>query len=176
MHIIVGVLATIAAVIFYLSRISKGASDLADAANEISNLPRRLRYRKKAGKKGLDLVQEPVEAATVLMVSVARLDKLGRVSDTQSDAIRDELVEHMQLDISYAEDLTINMRSISQYLTQPESTLFPMIRILQNNVSDKDAGELVQMMTRIANCDGAINRDQKDFIRRFQDRMGLLNS
>ena len=37
MHIIIGVLATVAAVIYYLSRISRGASDLADAANEIGN-------------------------------------------------------------------------------------------------------------------------------------------
>jgi len=175
MHIIIGILATLAAIIFYMSRISKGATDLVDAANEISNIPRKLRYRKKAGQKGLELVYEPVEAATVLMISVARLDKLGRVSDTQSDAIRDELVEHMQLDASYAEDLTINMRSISQYLTQPESTLFPMIKVLQNSISTSDATDLVQMMTRIGNHDGAINLDQKDFIRRFQDRMGLLN-
>ena len=85
MHILLGILATAAAIIFYLSRISKGAGELVDAANEISNLPRKMRYRKKAGKRGLDLVDNPVEAATVLMISVARLDKLGVVSDQQSE-------------------------------------------------------------------------------------------
>jgi uncharacterized tellurite resistance protein B-like protein len=173
MHILIGILATVAAIIFYLSRISRGASDIADAANEISNLPRKMRYRKKAGKRGLDLVTNPVEAATVLMISVARLDKLGRVSEAQTQAIRDELVEHAQLEPDYAEDLIINMRSLSQYLTQPESTLFPMIKVLQNNVSKSDAGDLAQMLRTISSVDSPIDDSQENFVRRYEERMGL---
>lgn len=174
MHIILGILGTIAAVLFYMSRISKSAGDLADAANEIGNLPRKLRYRKKEGKQGLDLVEEPIEAATVLMISVARLDKLGRVSDTQARAIANELIGNMQLDRDYAEDLIVQMRSLSQYLTQPESTLFPMVKVLQGVISKDDAEDLAQMLERIARIDSPIESDQTEFIRRFQDRMGLL--
>ena len=174
MHIILGLLATAAAIIYYLTQISKGAGHVVDAANELSNMPRKLRYRNKAGKRGLDLVETPVEAATVLMISIARLDKLGRVSDEQARTIANELVDHMQLDRSYADDLIINMRSLSRYLTQPESTLFPMVSVLQGAISKEDALGLAEMMTRVANVDGHINSGQEDVIRRFKDRMGLL--
>lgn len=174
MHIVIGILATIAGVLFYLSRISKSAGDLADAANEIGNLPRKLRHRKKAGKRGLDLIEDPIEAASVLMISVARMDRLGRVSDTQSKAIASELIRNMQLDRDYAEDLIIQMRSITQYLNQPDSTLFPMVNILRGRIDKKDAQDLVAMLQRIAETEEPISADQKDFIHRFQDRMGLL--
>ena len=174
MHIVLAVLGAIAAILFYMNRISKSAGDLVDTANEIGNLPRKLRYRKKAGKRGLDLVSNPIEAATVLMISVARLDRLGRVSDAQAGAMAEELSAHMQLEPDYAEDLIIQMQSLSGHLVQPESTLFPMISLLQNNISQEDAKDLAGMMKRIASVDSPIAADQADFIRRYKDRMGLL--
>lgn len=174
MHIVIGILATIAGIIFYLNRISRSAGDLVDTANEIGNLPRRLRYRKKAGKQGLDLVETPIEAATVLMISIARMDRLGRVSDSQCQAITSELIKNMQIGRDYADDLIIQMRSLSQYLNQPDSALFPMVKLLQNDISRDDAKVLSGMMGRIAATDEPMSPDQKDFIRRFEDRMGLL--
>ncbi len=174
MHIIIGIIAAIAAILFYASRISRGASDLVDTANEIGNLPRRLRHRRNAGKHGLDLVSTPVEAATVLMISVSRLDKFGRVTDKQARAMSLELQENMQLDPDYAGDLIIQMRSLSQHLVQAESTLFPMIKVLQNNISKDDGRTLAEMLRQIANIENMINTSQKEFIRRFEERMGLL--
>lgn len=174
MHIIVGILAAIAGILFYVSRISRSAGDLVDAANEIGNLPRKLRYRKKAGKRGLDLIEEPVEAATVLMISIARMDKFGRVTDAQAKSVAQELCENMQLDMSEAEDMIIQMRSITQYLNQPDSTLFPMINILQNTIGKSDARELAAMMRRVGSIESPLDNAQTDFMRRFEDRMGLL--
>jgi len=173
MHINVGILAAIASFMFYLKWISKGANEAVDAANEIRNLPRKMRYRKKSGKRGLDLVEGPIEAATVLMISIARMDKLERVSDNQSGEISNALVDEMQLDREYADDLIVQMRSLSQHLTLPDSTLFPMIKILQNEIGKDDARELSAMLRRIANVDSPIDLDQDNFVRRFEERMGL---
>lgn len=174
MHIIIGIIATIAGILFYANRISRSAVDLVDTANEIGNLPRKLRYRKKAGKKGLDLIEEPVEAAAVLLISMARMDRFGRVTDKQEKAITRELYDNMQMDMEDAEDLVIQMRSITQYLNQPDSTLFPMIGILQNVISKSDARDLSEMMRRIGAVESPLDTAQTDFIRRFKDRMGLL--
>ena len=136
-------------------------------------LPRKMRYRKKAGKKGLALVESPVEAACILMISVARMAPLGRISETQSEAISNELVDNMQLGRDYADDLIIQMRSLSQYLNQPDSTLFPMLKVLQDNIAVDDAKELAGMMTRVGTIDTEISADQQGFIRRYEERMGL---
>lgn len=174
MHIILGILAAIASLMFYLKWAAKGANEAIDVANEVRNLPRKMKYRKKAGKRGLDLVEGPIEAATILMISIARMDDLGRVSETQSREISNALVDEMQLDREYADDLIVQMRSLSQYLTQPDSTLFPMIKILQNSIGKDDARELSVMLRRIAGVDSPIDADQDNFVRRFEERMGLM--
>ena len=173
MHIIISIFAVIGAILFWLSRASRNAADIADAAQEISNLPRRMRYRKQSGKRGLDLVQDPVEAATILMISVARMDDLGRVSDHQARAIAAQLVTHMQIDRIDAEDIVLQMRSLTQYLKQADSTLYPMVDLLQGKIDRQDAQELSAMMQDIAVTDNPINQDQIGFIRRFEERMGV---
>lgn len=79
----------------------------------------------------------------------------------------------MQLYREYADDLVVQMRSLSQHLTLPDSTLFPMIKILQNEISKNDAQDLSTMLRRIASIENPINLDQDSFVRRFEERMGL---
>ncbi len=173
MHILFAVLGALATLLFLLSRIGKGASDLADTAQELSNLPRKLRHRRNAGKQGLDLIETPVEAATVLMIAVARMDGLGRVSDTQAERIAEQLSEHMQLSPEDAEGYVVQLRSLSGYLKQADSALFPMIDVLQKSVSKDEARELASMLVRTAETDDPPNNEQLGFVRRFEERMGL---
>lgn len=173
MHIIIAILGALATVLFLLSRIGKGASDLADTAQELGNLPRKLRHRRQAGKQGLDLIENPVEAATVLMISIARMDGISRVSDTQADAIARQLTDHMQLGADDADGYVVQLRSLSGYLKQADSALFPMVDLLRKTISKDDARDLVGMMAAIAETDSPVNPEQQNFIRRFEERMGL---
>lgn len=173
MHILIAVLGALATILYLLSRIGKGASDLADSAQELSNLPRKLRHRRKAGKQGLDLIETPVEAATVLMIAIARMDGLGRVSDTQATRISELLHEQMQLDSDDADGYVVQLRSLSGYLKQADSALFPMIDVLRKSVSKDEARELASMLIKVAETDDPPNPEQLNFVRRFEERMGL---
>lgn len=173
MHILIAILGGLATILFLLSRIGKSASDLTDTAQELSNLPRKLRHRKKAGKQGLDLIESPVEAATILMIAIARMDGLGRVSETQAARIAEQLSEHMQLEPSEADGYVVQLRSLSGYLKQADSALFPMVSVLRNAVSKEEARELSSMLVNIAEAETPPNNEQQNFIRRFEERMGL---
>ncbi len=173
MHVIISIFVAIGAILFWLSRASRNAADIAEAAQEIGNIPRKMRYRKKAGKQGLALVENPVEAAAVLMISIARMDELGRISDTQTAAIAGQLETHMQIARTDAQDMVVQMRSLSQYLNQAESTLYPMVDLLRNKISRDEAAELSAMLQDIAVTETPINQDQINFIRRFEERMGI---
>ncbi len=175
MHIIIVILGALATILFLLSRISRSASDLTETAQELSNLPRKLRHRRNAGKQGLDLIENPVEAATVLMISIARMDGIGRVSETQAEAIAVQLSDHMQLDPDDAGGFVVQLRSLTSYLKQADSALFPMVDLLRQKISKDEARDLVGMMAVIAEADGPTNDEQRNFIRRFEERMGLLN-
>jgi len=181
MHIILGILGTLAAIMFAISRFSanarqlgKGAQDLGDAAQTLSNLPRKMRHRRKAGKEGLDLVETPVEAATVLMIAVARMDGMGRVSDTQVRKIESQLVDNMQLNPEDASDYVVQFRSLTSHLKQPDSALYPMVDLLRKTIGREEARQLSIMVQIVGETDDGLNSDQENLIRRFDERMGIM--
>lgn len=174
MHII-GLITTIAIAIFWISRAAKGSREIADAASGIANLPRKRRFKKAYGKTGYDLVETPVEAATVLMISTARMDTIRGISEAEIAAITLELENHMQLDADTADGIYRQMYGLVHEITLPESALFPMIDILKNEIDREDAQQLVAMMERVASCETIATDEQLEFIRRFKERMGLLH-
>lgn len=174
MHII-GILTTIAIAIFWVSRAIRGSRDIADAARHFKNRPRQNKFRKLHGKSGYSLVETPVEAATILMIATARLDTLRGVSEAEIAAITLQLENHMQLDTETADGIYRQMYNLTQNITLPETALFPMVDILKTSIERDDAIELAQMMDRVANCETPATAEQKEFIRRFKERMNLIH-
>jgi len=174
MHII-GILITIATLIFWISRAAKGAGDIADAANTMANLPRRRRFSKKYNKSGYDLVETPVEAATVMMISAARMSHEKRVTGPAELEIIKQLRENMQLSSDDADGLYRQMHSLTYDITLPESALFPMVNILKSEIERDEAEGLALMMEAVARLNATANNEQSEFIRRFRERMGLLH-
>lgn len=175
MHIIIAIAGAIAAILFWMSRVSRSANDIADAANTISNIPRRRRFSKKFNKSGYDLVETPVEAATVMMIAAARMSHEKRVTGPAELEIIKQLTENMQMSQDDADGLYRQMHSLTYDITLPESALFPMIAILKNNIDRDDAEGLALMMESVARLNATANQEQSEFIRRFRERMGLLH-
>lgn len=174
MHII-GILTTIAIAVFWISRAIRGSRDITDAARGLKNRSRQSKFRKLHGKSGYDLVQTPVEAATVLMIATARMDTLRAVSQAEIAAITLQLEQHMQLESDTADGIYRQMYNLTHDITLPETTLFPMVDILKNSIDRDDALALAQMMDRVARCESSATAEQLEFIRRFKERMNLLH-
>ncbi|MGB3455221.1 MAG: TerB family tellurite resistance protein [Litorimonas sp.] len=173
MHIILGILTAVGAVIFFLARLSRNAGDIADGAQTLSNLPRRLRHAKAVNRSGLDLVETPLEAATVLMIAVTRMSEDRRFSDAERRAVEDELVTQMHLHRDDADGLVRQTDILQSEITLPENTLFPMVDILRDHIDRTDAQRLAKMMDRVAQVEGP-TQEQTVFIHRYRERMGLI--
>lgn len=171
MHIILA----IAGILFWVSRVSRSANEIADAANTIANIPRRRRFSKRYNKSGYDLVETPIEAATVMMISTARMSHEKRVTKPAETEIITQLNENMQLSEDEADGLFRQMHSLTYDITLPESALFPMVSILKNDINRDEAEGLALMMESVARLGATANHEQSEFIRRFRDRMGLLH-
>jgi len=174
MHII-GIIITIATLIFWVSRAAKGVGDIADTANTIANLPRKRRFSKKYNKSGYDLVETSVEAATVMMISAARMSHEKRVTGAAELEITKQLIGNMQLSQNDADGLYRQMHSLTYDITLPESALFPMVDILKSQIDKDEAESLALMMESVARLGATANNEQSEFIRRFRERMGLLH-
>jgi hypothetical protein len=174
MHII-GLITTIAIAVYWISRALRSTGDIADSVTRIANAPRKRKFQKAFGKTGYDLVETPIEAATVLMIATAKMDTLRGVSQAEIAAITLELENHMQMSPEDSDGIYTQMYNLTESITLPESALFPMIDILKNDIERDDATQLAAMMERVASCETIATAEQLEFIRRFKERMGLLH-
>ena len=173
MHILALIIGTALGVIFWLTRASRGASEVADAAQTLANLPRRRRHAKAVNRRGLDLVESPMEAATVLMLAVSRMSEDRRLSTDERAEIESLLIREMTLERDDADGLVRQMDIAQTEVTLPESTLFPMVDILREAIDKSDARRLAAMLESVAAVHGQ-TPEQAEFIRRYSERMGLL--
>lgn len=177
MHII-GLIIAVATAIFWLGRAARGARDVADFAQGVANMPRRNRFRNKASKRGIDLVDDPREAATILMLCVARLSRYsqqhgGMISDTSVQKIIGVLQSYMKISGREADELVTQMRWTAQELVQPETALLPMTSILRDGINHAEAEDLSDMLRKISHADGDATPAQRAFIDKFRERTGL---
>ena len=173
MHVIIGIVITIATLVFWLGRAARGAEDIASAVNTVTNLPRKRRFQKHARKSGFDLVTTPTEAATILMITIARISEDRRVTSTAEKEIQSQL-RGIGLSMSDADGIFRQMKSLMYDMVMPENSLFPMVKILQSSVDRSEAMDVADMMTEIAAINQKANTEQIQFIKRFRERMNLL--
>lgn len=177
MHII-GLIIAIASAIFWLGRAAHGARDVANFAQGVANMPRRNRFRNKANKRGIDLISDPREAATILMVCVARLSRYSQqngavISDDAIQKIIGVLQSYMKISGREADELVTQMRWSVQDLVQPETALLPMTNILRDGINHTEAEDLSDMLRKISHADGDTTPAQRAFIEKFRQRTGL---
>lgn len=172
MHILVLIIGTALGVMFWLSRMGRGAGDIIDAAETLANMPRRNRHRRAVNRRGLSLIESPVEAATVLMLSISRMGEDRRLSSKERARVERQLVLHMDMEADDADGLTRQMEMVHDDITLPEATLFPMVDLLLPAIGKDDARRLADMMNAVAEVHGKTH-EQAEFVRRYRERMGL---
>ena len=177
MHII-GIIIAVASAIFWVSRAARGAKDVADAASGLKNMPRRMKFKKNASKRGIDLIDNPMEAATILMVCVARLSDYsqshdGLISPETQNRIIETLKSYMKISSGEADELLTQMRWSVKDLVQPETALVPMSNVLTGQINRAESDDLSDMLRKISHADGQPNSEQRSFITKFRERAGL---
>lgn len=176
MHILIGLMGLIAAVGFWIYRArdaARGAQELADLAGEAANLPRKMRFQHKARKKGLAMVEDPREAALILMLGVART--AGEVSLEQKSIIRTQAMQHFQVNEDEAEELLARAAWASSDLANPDNAITRMIDLIAQSVSDNERAGMLDMLRAVARAEGEENvtPEQANFISRCRERLGL---
>ena len=172
MHVLLLILGALGGAAFWIYRISQAAPHVADAAQTLSNIPRRRRHARAVNRRGMDLVETPLEAATVLLLVVSRMSEDRRLSSEEHAEIEDLLVREMAMERDDADGLIRQMDIAQSELTLPESALFPMVEILQGTIERRDARRLSAMMESVAAVHGQ-TPEQAEFIRRYGERMNL---
>jgi len=173
MHIIIGGLIAVASLIYWLGMASRGAREISSLAHDVKNMPRRRKFQKQASQTALDVIDDPVDAAAILMIAIARSDIDSRVSDIEDGVICRLLENEMQLPKDHAADLLLQLKAMTSQIVLQDTLLFRMIDVLRGKISTDDALGLAKMLETVAVCDGEASLDQSELIRRFKERMGI---
>jgi len=180
MHILAIILGILGAGFWWALRLSAHRKNIGDAANfargavvQAKNLPRQRRFKKAHNKRGFDLIETPVEAATVLMIMIARAGESRRIDEAERAVMEAQLTANMQLSADEADGMIRQMDSLTHDIVLPESAITPMTKLLRQHIDREEARDLVDMLNQVASASDAIDINQKEFLRHFKEGFDL---
>lgn len=176
MHIliaVIGLLTALAVWYWRLKMLGEVASKGMDAAETLANLPRRLAFKRKSGKSGLQIVDDPREAATILMLQVAQGQ--GALTEKQKATIQSEIVNNFQFSETDAEELIEHALWISAEAGKPHATVSRMTDFVQHapGLGPKEIVDLDSMLVTVSEAEGSPNAAQLDLLALFRRKAGL---
>lgn len=180
MHILALIVGILFTGLIWAMRLMRHKNNISDAANTVhglavhaKNLPRQRRFKKAHNRKGFDLIETPTEAATVLMIMIARSGETRRIEPAEREVIETLLRTNMDLSDDDVDGLVRQMDSLTHDVVLPESSIPPMTQLLREHIQKEHARDLADMLSQVAETDGTANVEQLDFLRRFKEPFDL---
>lgn len=160
--ILVGLIAAIGAVGVLLMRLSmaaKATSEIAEAANDIGNLARRWRWRRRLASSSLDHVDDPRLAAVVMMLATAEAD--GALTERERNTILDISTTTFCATPAQAEELFALGRWIARDARDIDRVFKRMATVIVKRCAPGECTDVLDMVRRVAEADGVsqIHRD-----------------
>ena len=176
MHILVflfGILSFIAVWYWRLKVLREMTKDGRKLAETVSNLPRRLKFRRLTSQRGLKLVSDPREAATALMLEIAKAR--GGFSERQKAAVRAEIMQHFEFNEADADELIRQTDWLVGDLNPPERVVLKMTEFVQKSpaLGPKQIVDLDGMLVAVSEAEGNPARAQMDLLTLYREKTGL---
>ncbi len=174
MHVLLallGAVGAVAALIWRVRMMGDAAREVADAAKTVANAPRRMRFQSRAKGAGLQAVDDPREAAAVLMALVGRVD--GDLSSDAKTAIADHAAQRFELSQEDAHALAAQAAWLTRDAANADAVIDRMVALLQRTVTDTELIELEDMLRAVVGVAGAPTTDQAALLDRYRRKAQL---
>jgi len=157
MHILLGLLGSIATILYVLDRLGINLGGM-----NPFHWYRRRAFVKKYGSDPIYSIEDPVHIAALLVIGAAKLD--GDLTAEQKKAAQDQFVSEFSMDAREASQL---FGSAAHLLAAPQlidTQLEKLADRSKDGFSSEQAGSLMQMMVKVASADGSLSARQQEFI------------
>lgn len=176
MHIIAILVAIVTAIGVWQWRAQRAAEvarEIEGMAKTAANLPRRLAFKRKSGKRGLSLVDDPREAATILMLEIGRAG--GELSRESREVIDDLIQTEFQLESEDADALIAHGSWHLRDAPIADAVVKRMTRTLlaDDAIGPKEIVDLDGMLVAVSEADGLPNPEQLDLLQTFRNAAGV---
>ena len=156
-------------VLWRLNQAASAARDVTEAANEVTSLARRFSWWRKTSRNPLDAVVDPREAATAMMVAVAQYD--GNLTEREHVAIVSAISQTFGATAKQSEELIAQARFLVKDVVDPSNCFNRLAPLMTKQLGPNERGELIEMLNKIANADGAPNDAVLHSIGQLQRRL-----
>lgn len=175
MQFILAILGALGGIGFFLWRMHMAASaarEIADAAGELANLPRKMGFKRKAGKRGIDLISDPREAAAALIVGAAA--SKGEVTKESRDAIGADLAALFEISREQADEILSLATWHIGALTDPLNAISKLSDLLVREVGTQACADVHRLMLAAAErTEGPGDHAAHYYASKFANRVGL---
>lgn len=176
MHIIVtliGFLGFLAVWYWRLKMLRDVAKDGRKVVETVSNLPRKMRFKSKTGKGGLGVVDDPREAAAILMLEIAQAR--GTLTERQEALIRGEIMHHFEFQESDANALLTQAGWLSRNAGASHIVMSKMTDFVRKSpgMTGKELVDLDGMLVVISEAEGDPTESQLDLLTIYREKTGL---
>lgn len=146
----------------------------AKPAQSAVNTPRKMTFRYRASPDGITLIQDPREAAAVMMMEVARA-RGGPLTERQSEVIGREIMQHFEFTMAEAEELTAHAAWVTNTAPPPQETMRELSELIVTSsaLGPKEVIDLDAMLVAVSEAEGLPTRDQLALLQVYRDKAGL---
>ena len=173
MHIILGLIGILAAASFWIYRINaaaRGAQELAELAGEAANLPRKMRFKSKTGKKAIDVLEDPREAAAVVLAGY--MLEAGDVPSDKREQLAAMLGERFEVSRDTGEEMVAQAFWIHADIANPDSVINKMIDLVGKTAGADALRDLIGML-EVAMPTESQYASQKSYLTKVRNRSAL---
>jgi len=172
--LLLGVFAAIGIWSWRIRMAREGAQEAAKLAQTVINLPRKFAFRYKAGRGGLALIEDPREAAAIMMMEMARA-RGGALTERQTSVMDDEIMRHFEFSQAEADELTTHAAWVTNTAPPPVETMRRLSQLILNSpaLGPKEIVDLDAMLVAVSEAEGQPTRDQLALLQVYRDKAGL---
>ena len=170
---IFGVITFIAVWYWRLKMLSGAAREGMKMAEAAVNLPRKMRFRSMTRKGGLKVVEDPREAAAILMLEIAQAR--GALTQRQEAVIRAEIMQHFEFDEADAQSLITQAGWLARDAGASHAVMAKMTDfvIKSPGMGSKQLVDLDGMLVFVSEAEGSPTGDQLDLLTIFRQKADL---
>ncbi|PHR59655.1 MAG: hypothetical protein COA47_09140 [Robiginitomaculum sp.] len=175
---VLGTIGVIAMVLWRVLRALHMASDLAKTAHTVAKVSRQMKPKPKMPAQSPAQINNPQEAAALLMLLVARAGNVSKktITRAQTDSILNQISQHFEFDQAMAESLLIHVAGLGDQLNSAakvDAAMQSSSHLIGSAVSPKELIELEDMLMQVAHAKGNPNAAQKELLNQFALRVGI---
>ena len=174
MHIVLGILAAVGVIAFWIMRANQAAQasrELGETVGDARGAVKRYLWRRRTEVDPIKQIEDPRLAAATMMVALAQSDSL--LTDREKQVILAQLTERLEVGAREAEEMLAEARWLTKDLRDLDTFLRRLTGPVNQRCTRAEKLELIALLTAVSEAEGAASDLQREAIRRLDDGLGL---